>query len=42
VTRPLCFLQNSKSGRATFAAKYEKDRKGNREDVAFLKWPDVM
>jgi hypothetical protein len=28
------FLLNSQSGHAGMAAKYEKDRKGNKEDVA--------
>jgi hypothetical protein len=33
----LCFLLNNKNGRATIAAKHEKDRKGNKEDVVWLK-----
>jgi hypothetical protein len=33
-----CFVFcNSESGRATIAAKYEKDKKFNMEDIALLK-----
>jgi hypothetical protein len=28
---------NSQSGCATIAAKYEKDRRGNKEDIALMK-----
>ena len=35
--RSLYFLLNSESGRATIAAKYGKDRKGNEEDIPLLK-----
>ncbi len=42
VVRSFYFLLNSESGRAMIAEKYEKDRKGNQEDVALLKRPDVI
>jgi hypothetical protein len=32
-----CFVLNSESGCVTVAAKYEKDRRGNKKDVAVLK-----
>jgi hypothetical protein len=37
VPRSLYFLLNSESGRATIAAKYGKDRKGNEEDIPLMK-----
>jgi len=30
------FVLNNESGSATIASKYEKDRMGNKEDVALL------
>jgi hypothetical protein len=34
---PFYFVLNIESGRATISAKYEKDRKSKKEDVALLK-----
>jgi hypothetical protein len=36
VPRLFCFLLIIESGRATNAAKYEIDRKSNKEDIALL------